>query len=109
MSVTHDHKSFVNQVLGKKSPIVDIEHLQLFSKKSIVELLQRSNFNSIGEFSFFNRYSLRYWVRLFPFPKNLKRQILRALVFTRLGNVKIALNVGNTMAWGQKPFQHESK
>lgn len=35
--VCYDYRSFVNKILGMKSPIYDIEHLQLFSKKASVD------------------------------------------------------------------------
>lgn len=104
LSVTHDYQSPVNRILGKKSPIVDIEHLQLFSKTSIIQLLKRSNFSNFGEFSFFNRYTVRYWARLFPFPQKVKAQIQSVLKSIKVDRLRISINVGNTMAWGQKPF-----
>lgn len=104
LSVTHDYQSPVNRILGKKSPIVDIEHLQLFSKTSIIQLLKRSNFSNFGEFSFFNRYTVRYWARLFPFPQKVKAQIQSFLKSIKVDRLRISINVGNTMAWGQKPF-----
>ena len=37
--VCHDRRAPVNRVLGLRSPIVDVEHMQLFSPQSIAELL----------------------------------------------------------------------
>lgn len=34
--VCHDYCSLINQFLGMKSPIYDIEHLQIFSKKASI-------------------------------------------------------------------------
>jgi SAM-dependent methyltransferase len=37
-TVTHDYRSTVNRILGRRSPIIDVEHMQLFSPDSLVEL-----------------------------------------------------------------------
>ncbi len=34
-TVTHDYRSPVNRMLGKRSPIFDIEHMQLFSRRAV--------------------------------------------------------------------------
>ena len=39
--IGHDRTGLVNLVLGKRSPIYDIEHLQLFSPRSAVALFER--------------------------------------------------------------------
>jgi SAM-dependent methyltransferase len=101
--VVHDHNSIVNKVLGKKSPIIDIEHMQLFSKKSIKTLLSLSGYTNIQVRSFYNKYPLKYWVRLLPLPNNLKNLILRFLRFIRADSIKISINVGNLIAYGIKP------
>src|SRR5690606_4043504 len=44
LTVTHNYRSPVNRVLGKKSPIIDIEHMQLFSPESIQYLFVTSGF-----------------------------------------------------------------
>ncbi len=100
VSVTHDYRSVVNRLLGRKSPIIDIEHMQLFSDQSIRELLGRSGFSSISAAPFANRYSIRYWTRLAPLPGALKALARKTIDLTGLHKVKMAVNVGNTMAGG---------
>ena len=101
--VVHDHNSIVNKVLGKKSPIIDIEHMQLFSKESIKTLLSLSGYTNIQVRSFYNKYPLKYWVRLLPLPNKLKNLILSFLRFIRADSLKISINVGNLIAYGIKP------
>src|SRR5688572_27856162 len=72
--VTHDYRSSVNRILGRRSPIIDIEHMQLFSPGSIRQLLERNGFESIEVNSFRNRYRLRYWMHLLPLPIGLKQK-----------------------------------
>jgi hypothetical protein len=88
--------------LGEAFSIVDIEHLQIFSKKAISELLTRGGFSDVSAESFVNRYSLRYWVRLSPLPTGIKEflgTLFSKPVFSR---TRIGINVGNTIAIGFK-------
>ena len=103
VTVTHDYGSLVNRLLGKRSPIIDIEHMQLFSKVSICELFKRSGFIEISTAPFINRYSLDYWIRLAPLPKVLKRTLKWISMRTGIGRLKIGVNVGNTITAGFRP------
>lgn len=103
VTVTHDHRGRVNRLLGKRSPIIDIEHLQLFDGRSIGRLLVAAGFGSVAVAGFSNRYALRYWTRLAPLPRRLKRAALGVLGATGLGGVRLSFDVGNLMAHGLKP------
>lgn len=103
VTITHDYGSLVNRLLGKRSPIIDIEHMQLFSKVSICELFKRSGFIEISTAPFINRYSLDYWIRLAPLPKVLKRTLKWISIHTGIGRLKIGVNVGNTITAGFRP------
>jgi SAM-dependent methyltransferase len=100
VTVTHDYRSSVNRLLGRRSPIIDIEHLQLFSKRSIREMFARSGYADIAVRDFSNRYSVRYWVRLSPIPSPLKKVVLSAINFFGARDVKLTFNVGNMIASG---------
>lgn len=102
VTVTHDYQSLVNRILGKKSPIIDIEHMQLFSKMSLSKLFQLAGFEKIVIKPFVNKYSLVYWIRLMPLAKKIKLVILKFLSFTRLAKVRIKISVGNTISFGFK-------
>ena len=102
VTVTHDYRSWVNKVLGKKSPIIDIEHMQLFSERSIAELFRRSNFTRIDVHKFSNSYALRYWTRLAPMPRKVKTGLLSLLENTGAAKWKLSVNVGNSVASGFK-------
>jgi SAM-dependent methyltransferase len=103
LTVTHDFRSPVNRLLGRRSPIVDIEHMQLFSRAGIKALLEHSGFVDVQAKPFANRYSLRYWSRLLPLPSGLKGACQSTLSGLGLSNAKLSLNVGNTAAVGFKP------
>jgi hypothetical protein len=92
----------VNRVLGKKSPIFDIEHLQLFSPQSARALFEKAGFVDVKVRPIVNRYPLQYWSKLFPFPKSLKRPILAFLKGSGIGRAPIPMAVGNLAIIGYK-------
>lgn len=100
VTVTHDYRSLVNRMLGKKSPIIDIEHMQLFSKRSIGELFERSGYSDLDIKSFSNTYPVQYWMRLAPLPRLAKRMAASALKALGAARVNLTFNVGNTCASG---------
>lgn len=100
ITVTHDYQSPVNRLLGPKSPIIDIEHMQIFSDRSIRALFKLSGFSRISARPFRNRYALGYWLRLAPLPTGLKALAAEVFAATGLGRLKLAVNVGNTLAVG---------
>jgi SAM-dependent methyltransferase len=103
VTVTHDYHAPVNRLLGKRSPIIDIEHLQLFSRDSLRYLFGRAGYDRLDVRAFRNKYSLRYWMRLTPVPGALKRAGDAVMRATGLGRAKLAFNVGNLIAAGRKP------
>ncbi len=100
--VTHDYNRLINKLLGRRSPIIDIEHLQLFNKKSINIMLHECRFENISIKQFINYYSLKYWLRLAPLPKIFKKFMQLILHRTNLQSVKLRLNVGNIISVGYK-------
>lgn len=102
ITVTHDYRSFINRIMGKRSPIIDIEHMQLFSKKSIKHLFSVTGYIDIVVEDFPNRYSLRYWLRLAPLPHAIKLASINLITFLGIGNLKIGINVGNIISFGIK-------
>jgi SAM-dependent methyltransferase len=105
VTVTHNRRSVVNRLLGKRSPIIDIEHMQLFSDDSLNKLFELSGYERIAIKAFSNRYSLRYWLRLTPLPRFFKDALTRRLTSMGVDRLKLTVNVGNTMAVGFKPLK----
>ena len=100
--IGHDRRSFSARLLGLKSPIFDVEHLQLFSKRSARQLLSKCGFADIEVKAVANRYPLHYWFKLFPLPMRLKRPGLSRLKASRLGHWPLSLPAGNIAAIGYK-------
>lgn len=103
VGVTHDYRSWVNRLLGSRSPIVDIEHMQLFSAQSSRALLATRGYENVAAEAFSNAYRPSYWMRLVPLPEQLKQKVIGVVKASPLDAARITLNVGNTMSWGFKP------
>jgi SAM-dependent methyltransferase len=101
--IGHNRRAISARVLGRKSPIYDIEHLQLFSPTSLRRLLESSGFGRVELRPIFNNYPLQYWARLFPFPSSVKRRILDAMQSSRAGRWMLPLPAGNVAAIAYKP------
>jgi SAM-dependent methyltransferase len=102
VGVTHDRRGLLNRLLGRRSPIVDIEHMQLFSAASSKRLLQLNGYEAVDGASFRNSYRPSYWLRLVPMPDGLKAPVTRMLRGSWLDRRRLPVNVGNFMSWGFK-------
>jgi SAM-dependent methyltransferase len=100
--VVHNRRGLLNRVLGLRSPIMDIEHLQLFSPESMTKLLKRTGFTDIRILPFANRYPLRYWVRLLPISVLIKEKLLSVLKNMEVASLPVSMRVGNMLAIGMK-------
>ena len=100
--VCHDRKSMVNRLLGRKSPIFDIEHLQLLTRSGVEKLLTCAGFRNVDVGPIRNRYPARYWLRLAPLPGGVGN-ILESRSESWLLNQPISIGVGNIMCVGRKP------
>jgi SAM-dependent methyltransferase len=101
--IGHNRRSFSARLLGRKSPIFDIEHLQLFSPRSLSSLLEAAGYRDVQVTTIVNRYPLSYWARLFPMPAAIKARFIRLLERTGVGKLKLSLPAGNIAAVGYKP------
>lgn len=102
ITITHDYRSIVNKILGSKSPIIDVEHMQIFSIKSIKKTFQIAGFKRIKNKTFSNKYNLNYWIKLMPIPTKIKKIVINLLTITLIGKMKLKINVGNTITFGYK-------
>ena len=96
--VCHDRNALSARVLRTKSPIFDVEHLQLYSRESLVRLLRATGFVDVGVRTVVNRYPLNYWVKLFPMPPGPKRALMRRLEQRHVGRIPVPLAAGNFAA-----------
>jgi hypothetical protein len=100
--VCHNHRALSARLMGLRSPIFDIEHLQLFSPTSIRKTLERAGFADVDVFTVVNRYPLHYFAKLAPLPELLKPHLLKRLKSGFLGRTLLSVPVGNMAAVGYK-------
>jgi len=102
--VSHDYTGLLNRMLGRRSPIIDIEHLQLFCPVSIDRLMDNAGLRAREVRTLKNSYPLHYWLRLTPLPRGIKHVLVRLFDAARIGHVRFSANVGNLLAIGHKPL-----
>jgi SAM-dependent methyltransferase len=104
MMVSHDYRHPLMRFLGARAPIIDIEHLQVFSRASLAFVLERAGFAEVCIARFANRYPLHYWIRLSPLPRLLKRPLygwLRRGAAGGPSGMTLRASVGNMIAWAR--------
>jgi SAM-dependent methyltransferase len=102
MLVSHNYRHWLMRFLGARSPIIDIEHLQIFSPLSLAAALRRAGFVDADIQPFANEYPLHYWMRLLPLPPGLKRPLHGWLRRSdAVGGLMLRASVGNMIAWAR--------
>jgi SAM-dependent methyltransferase len=101
--VAHNRLAFSARILGTKSPIFDIEHLQLFDKSTGAALMRTAGFESVAISSLRNRYPIDYWIKLFPLPRTAKAAVSWMARTSGIGNLLLSLPAGNLALVGRKP------
>ncbi|MGH3008564.1 MAG: class I SAM-dependent methyltransferase [Gaiellaceae bacterium] len=99
--VVHDRRGLPTRLLGGRSPILDLEHLQLFSRNSLGAALQGAGLALDSVAPFANTYPLAYWLSLAPLPGPLRaftRSLPRAVA-----SAPVRLRAGNLAAVAFKP------
>ena len=94
----HNRLSLTNKILGEKSPIFDVEHLQVFSDQGIEKLFSGLNFKIVYSNKYRNKYPLSYWLKIAPVGEKIKDFVETKKKLFGLG---ISINVGNHMIVGR--------
>ncbi|MBF0614205.1 MAG: class I SAM-dependent methyltransferase [Magnetococcales bacterium] len=95
--VCHDVGSLSVKLLGGHNPIFDVEHIYLFSQKTIALLLDKCGFEPLAIGSLPNTYPLGYWMRLTPGVRHLVDWLPDGLT-----RIPVTLHAGNLYALGRK-------
>jgi SAM-dependent methyltransferase len=103
VAVCHDRRALSARILGKKSPIFDIEHLQLFSPRSGRALLTSAGYERVKAKMIYNRYPVHYWSKLLPIPGGRKEAVVSRLRHSSVGRAAVSLPAGNQVIVGFKP------
>lgn len=103
LALNHNVEAVSARLLGERSPIVDIEHTCLYSPTTMTRLLVAHGFQVLKAGPVWNRYSLRYVVRLLPLPAGPKRAVLGWLQRHAIGRLRLSVPLGNLYLLAQKP------
>jgi SAM-dependent methyltransferase len=96
----HNVESWSARLLGEWSPIIDVEHIYLFSPRTLKAIFEKHGF-VIGElYSPVNQISLRHLLCLTPLPKRIKEWFLKAR--WKWMSCSIRLKLGNLCLVAQK-------
>jgi SAM-dependent methyltransferase len=98
----HNVESLSARMLGERSPIIDIEHCYLYSPETMTTLMQTHGFDVVESGAATNTLSLRHLLHLLPSPASLKRGLLSAADWTRIGRLPVRLPLGNLYAIGRR-------
>jgi SAM-dependent methyltransferase len=99
--IGHNLNALSARILGMRSPIFDIEHMQLFTIATAKDLLHRAGFERINGSGTVNRYPLHYYAKLLPIPN--KTSVLRILKSSPVGKIEMAAALGNLGVVGFRP------
>ena len=100
--IAHNRRAFSAKLLGRKSPIFDIEHLQLFSERSGKRLFEQAGFIDVQAKSIWNRYPLHYWMKLSPLPRASKIKLIELSRTLGFGHIPISIPPGNFIFTGRR-------
>lgn len=101
-AVLHNRYSLSARILGMKSPIFDIEHMQLFSPESARFMMEKAGFTRVEVKPLFNTYPLHYWLKLLPLSRKAKEILIGILKKAGVGFIPIPLPAGNMAVIGYK-------
>jgi SAM-dependent methyltransferase len=100
--IAHNYLSLSAKILGLKSPIFDIEHLQLFSPESMRYMLKQAGFEKVTVYPIANSYPLHYWIKMLPLAASPKEKIISFIKAVGLNRFRLPLWAGNMAAIGYK-------
>ncbi len=97
--IGHNRLSLINRILGRKSPIFDIEHIQIFTKSGLKKFMLSNGFKNIKITKIRNEYPIHYWIRLAPLPESFKKS--RIVSNSKFFKIPLRINVGNILITGK--------
>jgi SAM-dependent methyltransferase len=98
----HNVKSISATLLRSKSPIFDVEHTYLYSKKTLKLLLEKAGYSEIEIRHYKNSYSLAYLFHLLPLSRRFKSKLLNSNYGQLLRRVRLTVPLGNMWAVARK-------
>lgn len=101
--INHNIDSWIAKLLGKRCPMIDIEHTYLHTPSTMHRIFSTAGFRDIRLFPVRNDYPLYYWLHLIPGPRKPKLTLIRTLKAIGIGFVIIPFYPGNLGLIAMKP------
>ena len=101
-TVFHNYRSLSAKIMGMKSPIFDIEHLQLFSRESMRYMLIQAGYKNVTVYPIANSYTMQYWIKILPLHTAAKKKIISLIKAIGFDRLRLPLWAGNMAAFGYK-------
>ena len=98
----HNVNSVSARILRSRSPIFDVEHTFLYSKKTLKLLLERAGFSNVRVRHYKNSYSLAYLFHLLPLGRSFKSKVIYSRYGKLLRLVRLTVPLGNMWAVATK-------
>jgi SAM-dependent methyltransferase len=98
----HNERSWSAKLLRNRSPIIDVEHTHLYSRKTAEMLFAKIGFQKIRSGKYMNNYSLAYLLHLLPISRKLKKFILASILGKILAKIRLNVSLGNIWVSGTK-------
>ena len=99
----HDASALSAKVLGRRSPIVDLQHTYLYDRLTTALIAAKAGLEPIEDGPVTNVYSARYMAQLVPMARGLKRRLLTGPAGRALSSVRLRLPLGNLYLVARKP------
>jgi SAM-dependent methyltransferase len=93
--IHHDAGAWTHRLLGERSPIIDVEHIYLYDRRTMARIFVKNGFEILRMFSVRNRYPVYYWTGMAPIPAAIKHRLVPKLHNSALGRRAVAWNAGN--------------
>lgn len=103
LCINHDVESWSVKLLREGSPVFDVEHTYLYSKKTLPLIFEKNNFKVVKIFGVANYYPFSYWLRMFPLPEKIKILIEKLSSLLGISEKRFWLKAGNIGIYAQKP------
>ncbi|MFA6243370.1 MAG: class I SAM-dependent methyltransferase [Candidatus Hydrogenedentales bacterium] len=102
--ICHDIASPLARMLGERCPMIDVQHIVLYDRKTVAKLFRRNGYEVCDVFGVSNCYPLSYWMHLMPIPAGIKRMLLPFMDFSSVGAMTLKANLGNLGILARKPL-----
>jgi hypothetical protein len=103
LAIVHNVEAVSARLLGRRSPIVDLEHTHLYSPRTLARLFAGcgSEVRRVGRVT--HRCSLYYLAWVAPLPLRVKGPLLKLLRRSAVARVRLRLPLGNLYLIAQRP------